>query len=88
MSATAIYSAAFNGTATVSFTFPVEMRSAPTVVNYSSVNASTTGKCSSPTVDYNVNGANADTRQAYVSATSSGGNGTQMFYQWTAAAEL
>ena len=87
-SATAIYSAAFNGTATVSFTFPVEMRSAPTVVNYSSVNASTTGKCSSPTVDYNVNGANADTRQAYVSATSSGGNGTQMFYQWTAAAEL
>ena len=87
-SATAIYSAAFNGTGTLNLIFPVEMRSAPTVVNYSSVNASTTGKCSSPTVDYNVNAANANTRQAYVSATSSGGNGSQLFYQWTAAAEL
>lgn len=87
-SATTIYSAAFNGTGTLNLIFPVEMRSAPTVVNYSSVNASTTGKCSSPTVDYNVNAANANTRQAYVSATSSGGNGTQLFYQWTAAIEL
>jgi hypothetical protein len=80
--------ASFNGVGTVSFIFPVEMRSAPTVTMYSTINASTTGKCSSTSVDYNTNGASANTRQAYSSATASGGANSQLFYQWTAAIEL
>ena len=86
--ATSTYATAFNGNGTLNFIFPVEMRSAPTVTIYSSINANTTGKCSSTTVDYNTNGASANTRQAYSSATSSGGAASQLFYQWTAAIEL
>lgn len=86
--ATAIYSAAFNGNGTLNFIFPVEMRTAPTVTSYSTVNANTTGKCSSTTTDYTTNGVSANTRQAYSSATSSGGASSQLFYQWTASAEL
>ena len=87
-SATATYSAAFNGNGTLNFIFPVEMRAAPTVTQYSSINANTTGKCSSTTVDYTVNAASANTRQAYSSGQSSGGAASQLFFQWTASIEL